>query len=234
VRRVVAMSREIQMSHRGIMIATVVLGLASGFAGTLLGAPLLGHHKKTEASSPPSPAESQGRPVGRSDALAAWLDKGLEQRLAALEAKRRAGEDESSNGSEGASPALGEGPQSADVASAREETLARWSERLRDHDAEPVDRAWSDAATASLQKDVGDLAEAEQFDLVAVKCKSHTCSATVQWPDYGRAVQGYTSLLHHSYEASGTREVLLPEPENREQRYQATVLYDYSASLQDP
>jgi hypothetical protein len=77
---------------------------------------------------------------------------------------------------------------------------------------------------------VRSLASQSHFEIVDAKCKSKTCSVTVQWTDYGQALSGYASLLHHFYRTSCSQGILLPEPDDRTQPYRATVLYDCAAA----
>lgn len=91
---------------------------------------------------------------------------------------------------------------------------------------EPVDASWSSATTKLFEEDVSMLGATEQFELVRTQCRTNTCSVTVQWDDYRGALDHYASLLHRDYKVSCTREVVLPEPDRREEPYQATVLFD--------
>jgi hypothetical protein len=114
-----------------------------------------------------------------------------------------------------------------------EQTLNDWYGRLRDHDHETRDPGWAPEASASFESDLQTLAEAGNFDFLNTDCKWTTCTATVEFKNYDDALTGYESLLHHDYNVNCAREVLLPEPEDVQARYLATVLYDCSSSRAD-
>jgi hypothetical protein len=89
-----------------------------------------------------------------------------------------------------------------------------------------VDAAWSGATERQFEHDVSALSSKEEFELLRTQCRSNTCSATVQWDNYGRALDHYSSLLHADYKTACAREVVLPEPDRRDAPHEATVLFD--------
>ena len=150
-----------------------------------------------------------------------------DQRLTAMEAKVTAlDQEEDTEGEEEGAPPDPELEAIRDLEGAKEETIQQWNDRIEAHEQEPIDYAWSEATTKLFQDDVQKLAAAHVFQMVDAKCKSTTCSVTVQWNDYGAALQNYSGLLHNDYQKPCFREVLLPEPASRDQPYQATVIYD--------
>lgn len=212
------------MSNRRMMAITIVTGLLSGFGGAFLVAPLTRTSPTPQRSAVSERANERPQRPGAGE-LAAWLEDGHEQRLLALEAEARAGKQEPvpvEPGTQANSGSTG----LPDLETAREESIRQWDEQLENHAAEPVDPKWAPNTAKAFEDDVLALAQDQHFQLVGTQCKSTTCSVTVQWNDYGNALTHYTSLLHHKYQTGCMREILLPEPENRERPYQATVLYN--------
>jgi hypothetical protein len=116
----------------------------------------------------------------------------------------------------------------ADPEQARAQTIQRWHEQLQAHEIEPRDAAWANATGPLFEDDLRRLGERERFELVSSQCRTNTCSAIVQWPDYGAALEHYASLLHNPYQIRCARKTLLPEPEHNDAPYRATVLFDCS------
>jgi hypothetical protein len=56
----------------------------------------------------------------------------------------------------------------------------------------------------------------------------------VEFDNYDAALTEHTRLLHHDYQVNCARELLLPEPEDVQAPYLATVLYDCSALRSGP
>jgi hypothetical protein len=107
----------------------------------------------------------------------------------------------------------------------RERREAEWAAKLDHHAHQPVDRAWSTEAQASIAADMGSVASAAGFKLQDVSCKTTTCTAEIEWATREEAVKNYSKLLHVNYQRNCGREILLPDgaPAGA---YRATVLFD--------
>lgn len=213
------------MERRLYLVLTIVSGAAAGFAGSLLARQ---PGQSTTSDSTPEPVAAAAPLTldsrGHSSAdQAAWLRSQHEQRLQQVEDSVKQ---------------LHEAPveevdeqadvENLDLEAVREEAYARWAERLDQHETEPIDASWSSTATTQFEQDMNALSASESFELLRTQCRTNTCSATVQWTSYAGALDHYSALLHADYKTSCAREVVLPEPEQRDAPYQATVLFDCS------
>lgn len=214
------------MTQQRWMLLTIVFGFVAGIAGSVLGGVAV-RSRDERAEAPPASTS----PVGESNGarIDEWLRDQQSKRLSQLEEKLA---DKEANDSDERSgqPSTEAHTPPPDLEASREQTLGEWEERLVEHENEPVDPTWSKETQEVLQGEVAGLADQGKFTVVDTKCRSKTCSTTVEWKDYGAAIEGFSPLLHHPYKHGCVREVILPEPENREQPYQATVLYDCSQS----
>lgn len=100
---------------------------------------------------------------------------------------------------------------------------------IRQHDAEPVDRAWGPQTTGLVRADIEKLAPRGQFQLMNVDCRTATCAAVVQWPSHEAAIAGYRWLLQFPLRANCERTIVLPEPAPGNGDVQATLLLDCNA-----
>jgi len=212
------------------MIATLVLGSVAGIGGGIVGNQWLQGGQQQPNVTPPAMLARQAPSAERSSSSpttgAAERLASLEQRLMSMD-RDRAQAPESAPSSASTS---GDVPQ--DIAQLREAALNHWGARLQQHASEPIDANWSRSASGSFTDDLQQLASAQRFQLINTDCRSSSCSATVQWSDYGTAASNYTALLHQQTQLGCAREMVLPEPTNREAPYQASVLYDCSALRQ--
>jgi hypothetical protein len=111
-------------------------------------------------------------------------------------------------------------------ASPLEQDLALWSSKLAEHAAQAIDESWSPEASRKLQVDLTRLAEGQGFSLIRIDCRTTSCSAALSWPSYEAAVDGFAALLHAGYEVSCARRITLPEPDDPDQPYDGTILFD--------
>lgn len=102
----------------------------------------------------------------------------------------------------------------------------RHDRAIRQHDAEPVDRAWGPQTTEVVRVDLEKLAPRGQFQLMNVDCRTTTCAAVVQWPSREAAIAGYPWLLQLPVRANCERSIVLPEPTSGNGDVQATLLLD--------
>ncbi len=107
-----------------------------------------------------------------------------------------------------------------------EQVLSQWSERLGAHDAALADASWAPEATRSFARDLDALSVGASFRFVEADCRTSTCTATVEFEDYDKAIADFESLLHHDYAVNCTRQVILPEPADPGVAYRARVLFD--------
>lgn len=205
-------------------VMVVLLGVGSGFVGSLAGQHFLEDDTNVEdntiASSSIALDKEEEIPLNT------WLEKSRDRRIEALEEQMTAlnekGVDE-----EEAEAVYAPDPSMGDPEAAREQTFERWRESLNAFDSEPLDEEWAQASQASLETDIENLLEIGGFSLLKTECRTGTCSATVEWPSFGIAEQKFANLLHYNYKLPCGVETVLPDPEEEEagQPYQATILY---------
>jgi hypothetical protein len=95
------------------------------------------------------------------------------------------------------------------------------------HREDPVDPAWAPSARASFTADLGALAsEANPFAVVDVDCRQRSCLALLEWPSFGAAVSGHLEVVGGAYEVDCVRRLLLPDPVDPGQPYQAAALFE--------
>jgi len=213
------------------MMATIVLGSVAGIGGGIVGNYWLKNDQPQpsvlQAPLPARQTSSHERAPSNAGTGAA------ERRLATVEQRLMSMDRARSRVPESAPPsatASVDSPQ--DYAQLRDEAMNQWSARLQQHASEPIDATWSRSAGSSFTDDLQQIAAAQRFQVINTECRSTSCSATVQWPDYGTAVSSYTALLYQQTQIGCAREIVLPEPTNRETPYQASVLYDCTALRQ--
>jgi hypothetical protein len=111
---------------------------------------------------------------------------------------------------------------------ARAAALERWTAALSKHEAELSDPAWSASTGHAFESDLRGLSTENGFRLLTSQCRTTTCSARLEWPDYKSALQGAQKLVHHVYRTNCGTETALPEPPSGRENdpYQVTLLYD--------
>jgi hypothetical protein len=177
---------------------TILLGLASGVAGTFAARHFTYDPPRTKIAY-----------AGPRDLVPLGPDETIGEKAAA------------------AGPAASE-LDAAALESIRAERLSVWNRRLKDHELEAYEKFWASPRQQVLERALRSAAPLKGFEYVSVDCKSRTCAATVQWDSYGRALARYTDLLHLSNALHCDREIELPAPVDSAQPYKATILYDCS------
>jgi Skp family chaperone for outer membrane proteins len=217
------------MKTRWTMVLTVVLGVVAGAVGGAFGGRALQSAPTGREAVAADEQSIQARQAHADTSTKALRDlqretqderlRHLEDRMAHAELAReeRPGQPETTS------------PR-PDLATSREQTLSDWEDRLADHEAEAKDPAWSTPAEKALNEDVFAIAAQAQVRVLGSDCKSKTCTATVEWKNYGTAVDNFGTLLHNPYQNGCARAVILPEPDKPGAPYRATILFDCSAS----
>jgi hypothetical protein len=126
-------------------------------------------------------------------------------------------------------PMPDEPPSPLEAALIEAQSLALWSSQLAAHAAEAIDEPWSSEASRKLRIDLVQLGEEHGFSLLRTDCKTTSCAAALRWPSYHAAVEGFAALLHAGYEVDCARRITLPEPNDPDQPYDGTILFDCTA-----
>lgn len=210
------------------LLGQLLLVTAGAVGGVLISLFLLRGEPSPPARNPSPSASSHTTPPGSfpapktpaqqeaGDIQGARLRE-LEKRLAAMETMVDSG----------ASPQDEPHPPTPeDIEAQRGQLLSKHQEAIENHRREPVDSSWSRSTSELFTSDIESLAEKADLKLIEVDCKSRSCLATVEWKSFSEAQSNYSALLHHSYAANCSREILLPEPDDLAAPYQATAVFD--------
>jgi len=123
------------------------------------------------------------------------------------------------------SPAAAAPPAAVQPLSAEQEATAHRT-LIAHHFAEPVDAAWSKPTQLAFEHDLEDAAKKGGFETAEVACRQVTCRATVRWPSFQEAVNGYAVLGKKEYGTNcGVHVALVDEPLPGKP-YSTTVLFD--------
>ncbi|HEX8702473.1 MAG TPA: hypothetical protein VF815_26805 [Myxococcaceae bacterium] len=108
----------------------------------------------------------------------------------------------------------------------RQALLQQQQMRLDAHQRQPIHPTWSSDATRAFSTDFSALTRGQPFSVRSIDCRSTSCIARVEWPSYAEAAASYAVLLQHSYSMDCTRSLLLPDPEDPERAYEASLLLE--------
>lgn len=205
-----------------VYVLPIIAGAAAGVVSSVILA--------REAKSPAEPAA--GRIAAQEEAPPARPERGaapeqhgdapgLARRLAALE--------EQMQGLSERADEAGESPTEADLAAREEEQRRAAVEELQAkialHRREPVDAAWADAARDSLKDEITALsAGGDHGALGGVECRSTSCLATVSFPSYEAAREGFGRYVMAMYDVRCARTAALDEPEDPSAPYEVKLL----------
>lgn len=138
--------------------------------------------------------------------------RAMDRRLAAIEA-REPGE-----------PGAPDSPP--DPAQVRAEQQRAHDDAIAAHRSAAIDPAWAARADTGLTAQLAGMAQASSFAVLDVDCRTATCTAELEWPSYGAAVEQFTTILHGRYDLNCDRRILLPEPADPAIAYRATAVFD--------
>jgi hypothetical protein len=119
-------------------------------------------------------------------------------------------------------------PAPPEVEKERHDTLVLLDAAFQRHDQEPLAPEWSPRATASMRADLERIRQVKPFTLLEVGCRSNSCKAVLEWPDYPRAVDAAEALAHQPFALNCARAVLMPQPAELAQPYRLRILFQCS------
>lgn len=143
----------------------------------------------------------------------------LERQVAALAASREPRAD---------APAEARADRSPEAAAElRQRALAEQHDRLARHEREPIDRAWAEQTAASLEANLKSLLDSGDHSekLADVSCRSSGCVATLRFPSYGDARDGFFHYATSFYDVACARSVALDDPEDATTPYDVKILF---------
>jgi hypothetical protein len=109
---------------------------------------------------------------------------------------------------------------------AADDLRRHFAAKQRQHESEPRDPEWAGIAQASIRNELDDvLAPQEGVNLMSVSCRTTTCAAVVEWDSFGRAREGYGSLLQAPFDLNCAPSIFLEEPET-DGPHRATLMLD--------
>jgi len=145
----------------------------------------------------------------------------LDQRLQALETAQQ---------QKPAAPVTDPGPAPEPVEPpSAVEIEAQHTERIRAHQAEALDPAWSRTTTTVLAADFKHNS-GTHFNAKSVDCRSTTCAVTLEWPSRDQALAEWRRALMQPTRANCGRAIVVPErPSTVTGPIDVTLLMDCSS-----
>jgi len=104
--------------------------------------------------------------------------------------------------------------------------VAELNERLDEHQREAVDTVWAPEAEGKMLAALSDMAPQLHATDVSVDCKTTTCVASLQWPDYGAALRAGQQLAVSKPGVLCGKWIEFPPPDDPSQPYRGSVIYD--------
>ncbi|RYZ42474.1 MAG: hypothetical protein EOO71_07575 [Myxococcaceae bacterium] len=102
--------------------------------------------------------------------------------------------------------------------------------KLDAHAQDKVDGEWARASTSSLWTGIGSLLESapapKRGHLLGVDCRTNTCLATLEFPDYGTAREQFPRFVEHAYDVPCGRTVMLDDPTDPSAPFKVKVLFE--------
>jgi hypothetical protein len=201
-------------------VAPVVLGAAAAVLTTAL------INRSPEPARPTSAVSERpsDRQTPGSRAIVASPDgktAELERRLSELEALQERGAPDSNEPRADSTP-----PPDPEVI--ERELEERQGALLAKHESEPPDPSWAPQAISAFDQDLADLAKEREVRAVRVDCRTTSCTAVLEWPNYEAAQRENGEIAMHGYKVNCRRHIYVPAPEDRAAPYQATAIFDCS------
>lgn len=171
--------------------------------------------RRQQAPSTPRGAAREAPPRLVRDPAQEARIQALEQRVAELTSR-----------AEAVPSAPSAPPSRPDPEELKQALLQQQQMRLDAHQRQPIHPTWSSEATRAFSTDFSALTQGQQFAVRSIDCRSTSCIARVEWPSYAEATTNYQVLLQHSYALDCTRSLLLPDPEDPERAYEASLILE--------
>jgi hypothetical protein len=109
------------------------------------------------------------------------------------------------------------------------EDPAVFADRLRAaHNAEPIDVDWGTSTSADFARELG-MIQIGEATVIGVDCRTSTCLATLEWPDYTQARQAMHPLATGTFSHRCTRTVsMVPPDDDAVGAYRGLMVFDCS------
>lgn len=214
------------LSQKGPWLAAISLVLVAGIAWSLGPS----HGVATVASSPPTP-----EPVAVTVSPAAHGGAADTERLRQLERQveqlsQRLGAEEAARANVPPAP-LPPTPES--IAQRREAGLALFEMKVDAYQQERVDAAWAEPARKSLEASMGTLLQElpaeRRGHLLSVDCRTRSCLATLEFPNFAAAKDQFPRFVEHGYDVPCGRTTVLDDVEDPAAPMKVRVVFDECA-----
>ncbi len=201
---------------------TIVPALAGIVAGVI--SSVIVHHQPAAANGPPaaSPTAAAREPATTNWSAVASPSSGpLTLRLGAIEQKLARMTSKDDDAPSGRPDEIARHEQSRRL-------LASFDERLEKHERALTDAAWSKTASASLGSAMAAIAQRNhsQGELKAVDCRTDSCLATLEFPSFDAARDGYGDFVTAFYEVNCGRTSILAPPDHPDAPYTVKVIFE--------
>jgi hypothetical protein len=105
-------------------------------------------------------------------------------------------------------------------------TRARFEKEIEAHRAEARDESWAPAAAEQISVGLEAGKQNGEYRVIGVDCRTTSCAATLEWPNYSTAVANFKDALWQKTEQNCARHILLPAPADPFATYQAQLMMD--------
>jgi hypothetical protein len=108
--------------------------------------------------------------------------------------------------------------------------------QLDAHRREPIDGHWAAPAARAFAADLGIIEAHRRVKVTAVNCRSHSCSAELEWPSRDAATGEWADLLHYPYRYGCARMIVIPPAVEGQPAglTKTTMLFECSDKKNDP
>jgi hypothetical protein len=217
------------MSHllKGPWLAAIITTtLVAGIAWSLGLSP--GPATTSAPTSEPVPAPTLPAPVASGDSADGKRLRQLEQQVEQL--SQRLGSEEASRANVPPPPMP---PTPEERVQRREAGMEMFEMKVDAYQQERMDAAWADPARKSLETSMGTLLTSLPADrrghLLGVDCRTHSCMATLEFPNFAAARDQFSRFVEHIYDVPCGRTAVLDDAEDPAAPLKVRVLFDECA-----
>ncbi|QSQ26645.1 hypothetical protein JY651_17675 [Pyxidicoccus parkwayensis] len=206
------------------LAATITTTLVAGIAWSLGMTP----GPTTPSAPAPVPAPTAPVPAAPGASADAARLRQLEQQVEQL--SQRLGAEETARANVPPPPLP---PTPEELAQRREAGMEMFEMKVDAYQQERMDPAWADPARKSLETSMGTLLTSLPADrrghLLNVDCRTHSCMATLEFPNFAAAKDQFPRFVEHMYDVPCGRTAVLDDAEDPTAPLKVRVLFDECA-----
>jgi hypothetical protein len=202
----------------------ICAGIAAGITSSLFVSQRGAHgeeHPAAFAEAPGAPRKAQAT-TGDDPRVVRSRLAAVEQEIATLRDEKGAS-DEAVEAAEPSTPAEVRAERQAQMTQAS----AEFQVKVAHHRVEPMDPSWAEPAARAFETEIrtltGDGTRPEE--LAKVDCRSSSCVATISFPSYQAARNGFARYATGAYEIPCARSAVLDEPQDLTAPYDVDILF---------